>query len=163
VVATCQNGGMSQPPPIAFRVRPAVAADEAALVVIDATSWSSASGFPSVLQAASQPGVTFFSADSPPGTHLVAEVAGEGEAGGAGEADMARGGPAGSGGVSAGQIIGYIKLKPPTPLAENGHVLLIGGIAVLAAARGQGVAAASSPLPSGTPSSTARASSAFGC
>jgi RimJ/RimL family protein N-acetyltransferase len=63
----------------------------------------------------------FFSADNPPGIHLVAE-AGDG--------------------VAPGQVIGYIRLKPPTPLAENAHVILVAGIAVLASARGQGVATA---------------------
>lgn len=108
---------MSQQPPAAFHVRPAVAADEAALIAIDATAWSSDSGFPSVLRAAGQPGVTFFSTDNPPGIHLVAEA-------------------------GSGQVIGYIRLKPPTPLAENAHVMHVSGIAVVASARGQGVAAA---------------------
>ncbi len=108
---------MSQPPPAAFRVRPAVAADEAALIAIDATAWSSDSGFPSITRAASQPGVTFFSADSPPAIHLVAEAAPD-------------------------QVIGYIRLKPPTSLAENAHVMHVAGIAVRASARGQGVATA---------------------
>lgn len=97
------------------RVRPARTADDAALAEIEAAAWSTESGFPSVIHAA-RPGVLFFTADNPPEVHLVAEV-------------------------DAG-IAGYIRLKPPTHLPENGHVMHVHGLAVHPSARRRGVAAA---------------------
>lgn len=58
----------------------------------------------------------FFSAENPPGAHLVAEV--------------------------NGTVAGYIRVKPVTPLPENAHVAGIAGLAVAPAARGRGVASA---------------------
>lgn len=97
-------------------MRPARAEDDAALTTLDAESWSAQSGFPSVIQAARRPDFAFFNADNPPQAHLVAEIAGE--------------------------LVGYVRLKPPTPLLENAHVMHVSGIAVLPSARRQGVAAA---------------------
>jgi ribosomal protein S18 acetylase RimI-like enzyme len=97
-------------------VRLARAADEAALASLDSAAWSSQSGFPSVIQPADGQPAGFFSADNPPEKHLVAEA--------------------------DDQIVGYVRLKPPTPLRENEHVLQVSGIAVDPAARRRGVAAA---------------------
>ncbi|MEU1418599.1 GNAT family N-acetyltransferase [Kitasatospora sp. NPDC005751] len=38
-----------------------------------------------------------------------------------------------------GRIVGYIRVVPPTPLASNGHVRQIQGLAVSAGVRGRGV------------------------
>jgi len=100
--------------PDSIMVRHARARDEPALAAIEATSWSPMSGFPSVIDRDRQRGRAFFSDDSPPRIHLVAE--------------------------RAGKVVGYIRLKPPSPLPENAHVLLIAGIAVEGAARRHGVA-----------------------
>ena len=97
-------------------VRSAREGDEAALTDLDMAAWTPESGFPSVIQAGTQPGVTFFSAASPPSVHLVAEL------------DRA--------------VVGYVRLKPPTPLPENAHVIHVSGLAVHPAARRRGVAAA---------------------
>jgi len=96
-----------------IQVRKGRAGDEAALVALDATAWSPASGFPSVIQAADG---SFFSPDSPPEAHLVAEI--------------------------GGQVAGYLRLRPMTRLPENAHVLGIFGLAVAPRARRQGVATA---------------------
>jgi ribosomal protein S18 acetylase RimI-like enzyme len=104
--------------PLAFRVRQAAAADEASLVALDAAAWSPESGFPSVLQAAARPDAAFFSAENPPEIHLVAEAAYD------------------------QRVLGYARLKPPTPLLENAHVMHVAGLAVDASARGRGVATA---------------------
>ena len=87
--------------------------DEPGVAAVDAAAWSPESGFPSVIQAADG---SFFSPDSPPEAHLVAEI--------------------------DGQIAGYLRLKPMTRLPENAHVLGVLGLAVAPAARRQGVAAA---------------------
>lgn len=58
----------------------------------------------------------FFSAENPPEIHLVAEL--------------------------AGNIVGYVRLKPPTHLPENRHVIQVSGLAVHPAARRQGIGAA---------------------
>ena len=87
--------------------------DEAALAGIDAVAWTPASGFPSVIMRA---GASFFSADHPPEAHLVAEV--------------------------NGAVVGYVLVKPSTPLKENAHVSGIAGLAVAPEARGMGVASA---------------------
>jgi ribosomal protein S18 acetylase RimI-like enzyme len=68
-----------------------------------------------IKQHASGTGSTFFTADNPPDAHLVAEL---------------RGG-----------VVGYVRLKAPTHLPENAHVIQVQGIAVDPAARRQGVAA----------------------
>lgn len=96
-----------------IRIRPARRGDDAALAELDAVAWSTESGFPSVI---SRHNNGFFSADSPPDAHLVAEI--------------------------NGAVAGYIRLKPPTPLPENAHVIQVQGIAVHPTARRRGVAAA---------------------
>jgi ribosomal protein S18 acetylase RimI-like enzyme len=100
----------------AVRIRPARQDDQAALADIDRISWTAQSGFPSVIQAAAVPDMPFFNPANPPQAHLVAEL--------------------------DGVIAGYVRLKPPTPLPENAHVIHVSGIAVHPAARRRGVAAA---------------------
>lgn len=102
--------------PAGIQVREARADDEAALCALEAAAWSPRSGFPSVIQSGTMPGSRFFTADNPPQIHLVA--------------------------VAGDQVLGYIRLKPPTPLPENTHVMHVSGIAVDPAARRRGVAAA---------------------
>ncbi len=68
-----------------------------------------------IKQHASGTGRTFFTADNPPDAHLVAEL--------------------------RGVVVGYVRLKAPTHLPENAHVIQVQGIAVDAAARRQGIAA----------------------
>jgi ribosomal protein S18 acetylase RimI-like enzyme/SAM-dependent methyltransferase len=94
-------------------VRVARLGDEAALARIDAVAWTSASGFPSVTPRADG---SFFSAEHPPGEHLVAEV--------------------------NGTVAGYVRVRPVTPLPENAHVSGIAGLAVAPDARGRGAASA---------------------
>src|SRR5262244_2175563 len=94
--------------PFEFRVRPARMADQAALAELDALAWSADSGFPSTMPTGT-PDVTFFSASNPPEAHLVAEL--------------------------DGRVVGYIRLKPPTHLPENGHVMQVQGLAVRPDAR----------------------------
>ena len=96
-------------------VRLARAEDETALASLDSAAWSSQSGFPSVIQPADGHPAGFFGAN-PPEQHLVA--------------------------VADDQIVGYVRLKPATPLRENEHVLQVAGIAVDPAARRRGVATA---------------------
>ena len=97
-------------------IRVARAADETALTRVEAAAWTPSSGFPSVIERVSDPFFTFFTDDSPPGAHLVAEA--------------------------GGRVVGYIRLRPATRLRENAHVLAIVGLAVDPGARGQGIAAA---------------------
>lgn len=97
-------------------IRVARAADEEALTQLDAAAWTPASGFPSVIERVGDPFFTFFTDDSPPGTHLVAEA--------------------------GGRVLGYIRIRPVTRLRENAHVLGIMGLAVDPGARGRGVATA---------------------
>ena len=99
-----------------LRVRLARQGDQDVLVALERAAWTPQSGFPSVIQASSLPGARFFSESNPPQVHLVAEV---------GDA-----------------VVGYIRLKPPTTLPENAHVLHVSGIAVHPGARRRGVAAA---------------------
>jgi ribosomal protein S18 acetylase RimI-like enzyme len=96
----------------AVRVRPARTADQAALTELDAIAWTAESGFPSVTGARDG---TFFNPDNPPEAHLVAEL--------------------------GGRVVGYIRLKPPTRLPENAHVIQVQGIAVHPGARGLGAGA----------------------
>ena len=95
-------------------MRPARRRDEAALAHLDATAWSAESGFPSVISRVADAGGTFFSADNPPDAFLVAEL--------------------------AGNIVGYIRLRAPTPLPENAHVVQIQGLAVDPDTRRRGIA-----------------------
>ena len=92
-------------------VRVAAASDEAALQRIDSKAWDDSSLFPSVrLRLATGP---FFTAEHPPEQHVVAELDGE--------------------------VVGYARLVPATPLPESQHVLAINGIAVDPRARARGV------------------------
>ena len=95
------------------RVRPARLADQEALVELEAIAWSADSGFPSTM-AADQRNATFFDAGNPPEAFLVAEL--------------------------DGRVAGYIRLKPPTKLPENAHVIQVQGLAVHPDARRHGVA-----------------------
>ncbi len=97
------------------RVREARPADDAALAELEAVAWTPESGFPSVQARIAARG-TFFDDASPPQAHLVAEA--------------------------DGNVAGYLRLKPATPLPENAHVLQVQGLAVHPAARRRGVAAA---------------------
>ena len=97
-------------------VRVARPKDEAGLARLDAAAWTPASGFPSVIERVNDPFFTFFTDDSPPGSHLVAEA--------------------------GGRVLGYIRVRPATRLRENAHVLAIVGLAVDPGARGRGVATA---------------------
>src|ERR1700730_7949699 len=93
------------------RIRPAEPADQDALAALDALAWSPESGFPSVIESARA--APFFTAANPPEAHLVAET--------------------------GGRLVGYIRLKAPTPLPENAHVLQVQGLAVHPSARHRGV------------------------
>ena len=97
-------------------VRVARPADEAGLARLDAAAWTPASGFPSVIERVNDPFFTFFTDDSPPEAHLVAEL--------------------------DGRLAGYIRVKPVSPLRENAHVLGIVGLAVAPGNRRRGVASA---------------------
>jgi len=97
-------------------VRVARTGDEAALGRLDAAAWTPASGFPSVIERVNDPFFTFFTDDSPPEAHLVAEL--------------------------DGRLAGYIRVKPVTPLRENAHVLGIVGLAVAPGTRRRGVGSA---------------------
>jgi ribosomal protein S18 acetylase RimI-like enzyme len=100
--------------PFEVRVRPARLADQAALTELDAIAWSAESGFPSVM-APDQRNATFFDDANPPESFLVAEL--------------------------DGRVVGYIRLKPPSKLPENAHVIQVQGLAVHPDARRRGVAA----------------------
>ena len=95
-------------------MRPAQQRDDAVLAHLDATTWSAESGFPSVMNRVADAGGAFFTGDNPPDAFLVAEL--------------------------AGKVVGYIRLKPPTPLPENAHVLQVQGLAVHPDARRRGIA-----------------------
>jgi len=98
------------------RIRPARLADHAALARLDAAAWTPEAGFPSVMRSAASADGAFFSAGNPPEAHLVAEL--------------------------DGSIVGYIRLKAPTSLPENAHVMQVQGLAVGPSARRRGVASA---------------------
>ncbi|MFI1826904.1 GNAT family N-acetyltransferase [Streptomyces sp. NPDC020412] len=97
-------------------VRPARSADDDALAALDGDTWSP---LHSVQPQPTPPYGPFFHERNPPADILVAQ---DGEPGGAG-----------------GEVLGYIKLVPPTPLPCNDHVRQIQGLAVAHAARGRGV------------------------
>jgi ribosomal protein S18 acetylase RimI-like enzyme len=111
--AVCHDGRVKSP--LKVRVRPARTADQAVLAELDAIAWSADSGFPSVIKATGGPGFAFFTASNPPEAHLVAEL--------------------------DGSVAGYIRLKAPTNLPENAHVIQVQGLAVHPDARGHGIAA----------------------
>jgi ribosomal protein S18 acetylase RimI-like enzyme len=112
-VAICHDGRVNSPHKV--EVRPARMADQAVLAELDVIAWSADAGFPSVFEETSGAGIAFFSASSPPEAHLVAEL--------------------------GGRVVGYIRLKPPTSLPENAHVIQVQGLAVHPDARRRGVAA----------------------
>jgi len=97
-----------------IRVRPARWGDDAALTDLETTAWSAESGFPSVIMPSGHPRTSIFSTGNPPDDHLVAEL--------------------------DGRVVGYIRLRPPTHLPENAHVIQIQGLAVHPAARRRGIA-----------------------
>jgi ribosomal protein S18 acetylase RimI-like enzyme len=97
-------------------VRAARLADGAALAELDAAAWTPESGFPSVMRPGDGRQAPFFDTDHPPEAHLVAEL--------------------------DGRVAGYIRLRPPTQLPENAHVLQVQGLAVDPSARRRGIAAA---------------------
>lgn len=96
-------------------VRPAVLADDDALVELDRSTWST---LHAVLPRPVPPYEPFFDAGHGPEDFLVVEAE---------KADGQVG------------IAGYIRLVPPTPLASNAHVRQIRGLAVATWARGAGV------------------------
>jgi ribosomal protein S18 acetylase RimI-like enzyme len=100
-------------PDVPIEVRVARAADEAQLARLDRVAWTPDSGFPSVTR---QAGGLFFTAGSPPQSHLV--------------------------GTIDGAVVGYIRLAVPSPLPEEAHVLAVHGLAVAPEARRRGVATA---------------------
>ena len=96
-----------------FVIRVATADDDSALVALEIAAFTPEAGFPSMVPA---PGAAFFSADSPPHVHLVADAAGE--------------------------LLGYVRVKPQLPMPEAAHVLAIHGLEVAPQARRRGVATA---------------------
>jgi ribosomal protein S18 acetylase RimI-like enzyme len=111
VARLCHDGRVKSPSEV--RVRSARLADQAVLLELDVISWSPESGFPSVM-APDLRDVTFFGTGNPPEAHLVAEL--------------------------DGSVVGYIRLKPPSKLPENAHVVQVQGLAVHPEARRRGVA-----------------------
>ena len=107
----CHDGRVNSP--LGVRVRPARMTDHDALTEVDALAWSADSGFPSTMSPGARDGL-FFTTDSPPEAHLVVEL--------------------------DGSVVGYIRLKPPTRLPENAHVIQVQGLAVHPDARGHGAA-----------------------
>ena len=97
------------------RVRLARLTDDTALARLDVTAWSPESGFPSVFERVTSTNAPFFGADNPPDAHLVAEL--------------------------NGSVVGYIRLKAPSRLPENAHVMQVQGLAVHPSARRRGIAA----------------------
>lgn len=97
---------------MSITTRWAVTADEEVLAALDGVAWDTRSGFPSVMGR----GGSFFSEATPPSVVLVAEL--------------------------HGTVVGYLKLKPWTPLPENAHVLVVQGFATRPDMRGQGVGTA---------------------
>ena len=94
-------------------VRPARLADQEALTALEAIAWSAESGFPSTM-AADRRNAIFFDAGNPPEAFLVGEL--------------------------GGRVVGYIRLRPPSKLPENAHVIQVQGLAVHPDARRHGVA-----------------------
>lgn len=95
------------------QIRIAAPGDEDVLAALDRAAWSP---LHAVLPAPAEPYEPFFDARHLPGDYLVAEVAGE--------------------------VVGYIRLVLPTPLAATAHVRQIQGLVVAESARGRGVARA---------------------
>jgi ribosomal protein S18 acetylase RimI-like enzyme len=101
---------MSQTPPV---VRPATAADDAALLALDRVAWTPGSGFPSVRDR--EP-AAFFNERRKPDDHLVAEVDGE--------------------------VAGYVAVTAKGPFAESAHVFALWSLVVSVDVRRRGVATA---------------------
>lgn len=110
-------------------VRPARSADEEALGELDRSTWST---LHAVVPRPRPPYEPFFDERHRPEDFLVAEAATM--AGSGSEAE-----PEAESGAGRTRIAGYIRLVPPTPLACNGHVRQIQGLAVASWARGAGV------------------------
>lgn len=91
-------------------IRPAQAADEEQLALLDRTTWST---LHAVMPRPEPPYGPFFDERHQVENHLVAEL--------------------------DGRVVGYIRLGFPTPLAANAHVRAIHGLAVDEEARGHGV------------------------
>jgi ribosomal protein S18 acetylase RimI-like enzyme len=96
-------------------VRPARLTDDTRLASLNAAAWSADAGFPSVFERVTATNAPFFGPENPPDAHLVAEL--------------------------NGNVVGYIRLKPPTRLPENAHVMQVQGLAVHPSARRRGIAA----------------------
>lgn len=95
------------------QIRSATFDDEDALSRLDRVTWST---LHSVQERPRQPYDPFFDERYGPQDHLVAEL--------------------------GGTVVGYVRIGRPTPLACNGHVRQIQGLAVADEARGAGVARA---------------------
>ena len=90
-------------------IRPATAADDAALAALDQLTWSwTASPAPPP-----HPGASFFGGRADPADVLVADA--------------------------GGAVAGYVQIGPPTPVPSNAHVLMVRGLAVDPAWRGRGI------------------------
>ncbi|MFG3344969.1 GNAT family N-acetyltransferase [Streptomyces sp. NPDC048018] len=96
-----------------IRIREAAWGDERALAALDRATWSR---LHAVLPAPA-PGQPFYDERHLPEHYLVAETAGA-------------------------ELVGYLRLVPPTPMACHAHVRQIQGLAVAGPARGRGVARA---------------------
>ncbi|MDV5145098.1 GNAT family N-acetyltransferase [Streptomyces sp. SBC-4] len=95
------------------QIRIAEAGDDDVLAALDRAAWSP---LHAVLPAPTEPYEPFFDARHLPEDYLVAEVAGE--------------------------VVGYVRLVPPTSLAATAHVRQIQGLVVAESVRGRGVARA---------------------
>ncbi|WP_340380507.1 GNAT family N-acetyltransferase [Streptomyces sp. SS7] len=93
----------------ALRIRPARPADGPALARLDHATWSHLHS----VSPRRAPDAAFFDERHLPEDHLVAELGGD--------------------------VLGYIRLVPPTSLAATAHVRQIQGLAVADEARGRGV------------------------
>ncbi|WP_187370066.1 GNAT family N-acetyltransferase [Streptomyces boluensis] len=94
------------------RIRTALPTDEAALAALDRDTWSPLHS----VQPRPEADASFFDERHLPGDYLVAVVDGE--------------------------VAGYLRLVPATPLAVNAHVRQIQGLAVADRVRGRGLARA---------------------
>lgn len=92
-----------------MKIRQATAADEPALRVLDRATWTSESS----PAPTPPPERSFFGSECAPRDVLVA--------------------------VADGEIVGYVRIAPPTPLQSNRHVLEIRGLSVDPGRRRQGI------------------------
>ncbi|MCX5390273.1 GNAT family N-acetyltransferase [Streptomyces sp. NBC_00094] len=95
------------------QIRTAEAGDDTVLAELDRATWSP---LHAVLPAPTEPYEPFFDTRHPPEDYLVAVVGGE--------------------------VVGYVRLGLPTPLAATAHVRQIQGLVVAESVRGRGVARA---------------------